>query len=187
MVHHPAPKSNPPDSFVDYPAMSRYSAAVCMRGHYRNTMLDAGAPGRIIQAPDDTESFCSKCGAPVITECPSCSARILGAYVGVVSAGQAPESFCFSCGAPYPWADRDALIMQLRNVLEFEPGLDAATRLEVSEQIAVLSGPDGDDKRRVKAGEALRKLVPKGWEATQPILQTLISAELKKQLGFPPA
>lgn len=162
--------------------MSRYSAAVCMRGHYRDTLLDA--PTR---SPRETESFCSKCGAPVIRGCPNCSARILGAHEGVVSAGLKPEKFCFSCGAPYPWADRDALIMQLRNVLEFEPGLDDATRLEVSEQIAVLSGPDEDSKRRVKAGEALRKLAPKGWEAAQPILQTLVSAELKKQLGLPPA
>lgn len=166
--------------------MSRYGAAVCMRGHYRDTMLDAGSPGAILQTPSDTESFCSKCGAPVITSCPNCSAKILGTHVGVVSAGLKPEKFCFSCGSPYPWADRDALIMQLRNVLEFEPGLDDAARLEVGEQIAVLSKPDENGKQRVKAGEALRKLAPKGWEAAQPILQTLVSAELKKQLGLPP-
>jgi hypothetical protein len=168
--------------------MSRYSAAVCMRGHYRDTLLDASSPGEIIHEPRETESFCSKCGAPVITACPKCSARILGSYAGVISAGpEEPEKFCFSCSAPYPWADRAALIMQLRNVLEFEPGLDDSTRLEISEQIAVLSGTDEDGKRRVKAGETLRKLAPKGWDAAQPILQTLISAELKKQLGLPPA
>ena len=122
----------------------------------------------------------------MIAACPNCSARILGSHVGVAEVGLEPDSFCFSCGAPYPWADRDALIMQLRNVLEFEPGLDDATRLEVGEQIAVLSQPDEDSKRRLKAGEALRKLAPKGWEATQPILQTLLSAELRKQLGLPP-
>jgi hypothetical protein len=166
--------------------MSRYSAAICMRGHYRDQMLDTGSPGAIIHAPIDTESFCSKCGAPVIKECPNCSARLLGAHVSVISGELQPEKFCFSCGAPYPWADRDALVMQLRNVLEFEPGLDDATRLEVGEQIAVLSGTDEDNKRRLKAGEALRKLAPKGWEAAQPILQTLVSAELKKQLELPP-
>lgn len=153
-----------------------------MRGHYRDTILELREPG------ETTESFCSECGAPVITACTNCSANIPGAYKGVTAVGpDAPDSFCFSCGAPYPWADRDALIMQLRNILEFEPGLDDATRLEIGEQIAVLSGPDEDSKRRVKAGEALRKLAPKGWEAAQPILQTLVSAELKKQLGLPPA
>jgi len=168
--------------------MSRYSAAVCMRGHYRDTILDLHQPGRIVTAPQDTEAFCSECGAPVITECPKCSGRLLGAYEGVVGVGpEKPENFCFSCGSPYPWADRESLIMQLRNKLEFEPGLDDAARLEVAEQIAVLSGPDEDNKRRQKAGEALRKLAPKGWEAAQPILQTLLSAELRKTLGLPPA
>jgi hypothetical protein len=76
--------------------------------------------------------------------------------------------------------------MQLRNILEFEPGLDDAGRLEISEQIAVLSEPKEESKRRVRAGEALKGLAPKGWGAAQPILQTLISAELRKQLGLPP-
>ncbi len=161
--------------------MSRYAAAVCMRGHYRDTILDLRSPGDVV------ESFCSKCGAPVISACPKCSAKILGSYEGVIAAGpEAPENFCFSCGAPYPWADRESLIMQLRNVLEFEPGLDDATRLEVGEQIAVLSTPDEDNKRRLRAGKALRELAPKGWLAAQPILQTLVSAELRKQLGLPP-
>jgi hypothetical protein len=158
-----------------------------MRGHYRDKMLDAHSPGRIVQSPSEAEAFCSKCGAPVIQACPRCSARILGGHVGVISAGGKPEKFCFSCGAPYPWADREALVMQLRNVLEFEPGLDDAARLEIAEQIVVLSEPAEDNKRRVRAGELLRKLAPKGWETAQPILQTLVSAELQKQLGLPPA
>jgi hypothetical protein len=87
---------------------------------------------------------------------------------------------------PYPWADRESLIMQLRNLLEFEPGLDDASRLEVAEQIAVLSAPGEDTKRRVRAGQALRDLAPRGWQAAQPILQTPVSAELRKQLGLPP-
>lgn len=161
--------------------MSRYSAAVCMRGHYRDTILELRTPA------DTVEAFCSKCGAPVITACPKCSAKLLGSYEGVIGSGpEEPEKFCFTCGAPYPWADRESLIMQLRNVLEFEPGLDDATRLEVGEQIAVLSKPEEDNKRRVRAGQALRELAPKGWLAAQPIVQTLVSAELRKQLGFPP-
>jgi hypothetical protein len=161
--------------------MARYAAAVCMRGHYRDTILD-------LHPAEEVEKYCSECGAPVIQTCPHCSAKILGAYEGVTGVGpDKPENFCFQCGAPYPWADRDALIMQLRNVLEFEPGLDDATRLEVGEQIALLPKPDEDDKRRVKAGERLRSLAPKGWQAAQPILVTPVSAELKKQLGLPPA
>ena len=153
-----------------------------MRGHYRDTILELRQ-----QQGEVVERFCSKCGAPVITACPSCSSRLLGGYEGVIAAGpDEPEKFCSSCGAPYPWADRASLIMQLRNILEFEPGLDDAGRLEISEQIAVLSEPKEESKRRVRAGEALKGLAPKGWGAAQPILQTLISAELRKQLGLPP-
>lgn len=162
--------------------VSRYSAAVCMRGHYRDTILELRQ-----QRGEVVENFCSKCGAPVITACPNCSSRLLGAYEGVIAAGpDEPEKFCSSCGAPYPWADRASLIMQLRNILEFEPGLDDAGRLEIAEEIAVLSEPKEESKRRVRAGEALKGLAPKGWGAAQPILQTLISAELRKQLGLPP-
>jgi hypothetical protein len=163
--------------------MSRYSAAVCMRGHYRDTILELRT-----RRGETVEAFCSKCGAPVITACPTCDAKILGAYEGVVAPGpEEPEKFCAFCGGPYPWADREALVMQLQNQLEFEPGLDDAGRLEVREKIAVLSAPEEDEKRRVKAGEALRKLVPKAWEGAKPILQTLVSAELQKRLGIPPA
>lgn len=164
--------------------MSRYSAAVCKRGHYREKLLDSYGPGAIVTSSPESESFCSKCGAPVIAACPKCNTRILGAsQYGAIP--EEPEKFCFNCGAPYPWADRGALIMQLRNLLEFEPGLDDATRLEVAEQIAVLSQPNEDGKKRLRAGKALRELAPKGWQAAQPVLQTLVSAELRKQLGLP--
>jgi len=166
--------------------MSRYSAAVCMRGHYRDIMLDAPySPGRIATAPEVTESFCSLCGAPVTTSCPNCDERILGAHRGVVAAGQQPEKFCFSCGAPYPWADRAALIMQLRNILEFEPGLDDATRLEVAEQIGVLSEPGEDNKRRIKAGQALRDLAPKGWQWRSPFCRHWCRRSCRSNSAFP--
>jgi hypothetical protein len=76
--------------------------------------------------------------------------------------------------------------MQLRNQLEFEPGLDDADRLELIEQLAVLSRPDEDEKRRVRAGERVKQLAPKGWAVAQPILTSLLSAELRMKLGLPP-
>ena len=161
--------------------MDRYSARVCMRGHYRDMML--GAPNHRVQAD---EKYCSKCGSPVIDACPVCSTRLLGGYIGGPMPPKAPEKFCFNCGAPYPWADRDALIMQLRNQLEFEPGLDDADRLELIEQIAVLSRPDEDEKQRFRAGERIKQLAPKGWDLARPILTSLMSAELRTKLGLPP-
>lgn len=153
-----------------------------MRGHMRDSILELHQ-----RSGSAVEKFCSKCGAPVITACPKCAARLLGAYEGVVSAGpKNPDSFCTDCGSPYPWADRDALVMQLRNQLEFEPGLDDADRLEVIEQIAVLARPEEDEKRRIRAGERIKELAPKGWALTQPILTSLVSAEIQRRLGIPP-
>lgn len=158
--------------------MARNSASICLRGHYDNTLLE----GR-----DSTvRSFCSICGAPVITQCPDCGGRILGSYVGVLSANFRPRDFCNDCGGPYPWADRDAHIAQLRNLLEFEPGLDNAERLELIEQIAVLSKPDVDEKTRIKAGEKIKQLAPRGWAMAGPVLRSLLTAEILRRLGLPP-
>lgn len=159
------------------PLPERYSAAICRRGHWATTILEGHA---------SVDPRCTKCGAPVITNCPNCQARLLGAHPGVISSGSKPDKFCSQCGSPFPWADRTDLILQLRNQLEFEPGLDNADRLELIEQIAVLSGPEQDGKKRVRAGERVKQLAPKGWAVAQPILQTLLTAELRKQLGLPP-
>jgi hypothetical protein len=86
-----------------------------------------------------------------------------------------------------PWAGREDLVLELRNKLEFEPELDTADCLELMEQIAVLSAPDKDIKARVRAGERVRQLAPKGWAVAQPILVSLLSAEIRTHLGLPPA
>jgi hypothetical protein len=148
-----------------------------MRGHYDNMMIEARSK--------PIQQFCTRCGAPVITACPVCDGRLLGAYPNVV-ASYGPDQFCGSCGSPYPWANRESMIMQLRNQLEFEPGLDSADRLELIEQLAVLSGPEEDDKKRVRAGKRVKELAPKGWAVAGPILQTLLSAEIRSHLGLPP-
>ncbi len=135
----------------------------------------------------EPEKFCSKCGAPVIIACPNCSSRLLGAYEGVVSTGSSkPDNFCVQCGKAYPWADRATIILQLRNILEYEPGLDDADRLELREQISVLSRPEEDEKKRIRAGERLKQLAPKGWALAMPVLTSLITGELQKKLGIPP-
>jgi hypothetical protein len=154
-----------------------------MRGHIRDSILELHQ-----RRGEQPEKFCSKCGAPVILACPNCNSRLPGGYEGVVSAGpKKPDDFCVECGKPYPWADRPAIILQLRNILEYEPGLDDADRLELTEQIAVLSKPEEDEKKRIRAGERVKQLAPKGWAAAQPILTSLISVELQRRLGIPPS
>lgn len=149
-----------------------------MRGHWATTILENR---------QFINHRCTQCGAPVITACPSCNARLLGAHPGVIAARQKPDKFCGHCGSAMPWATREDLVLELRNKLEFEPDLDNADRLELVEQIAVLSAPDKDTKSKIRAGERVRQLAPKGWTVAQPVLVSLLSAEIRTHLGLPPA
>ena len=45
------------------------------------------------------EKYCRKCGAPVIVACPSCPARLLGSYEGVVSSRSTVDKFCTGLAA----------------------------------------------------------------------------------------
>jgi hypothetical protein len=97
-----------------------------------------------------------------------------------------PESFCWDCGKPYPWATREERIGKLYDEIDYED-LDEATLLTVREQIAVLSAPADEvtDDDRVRAGRRIRNLAPKLWEAGLPVLQSVLTAEAKRQLGLP--
>jgi hypothetical protein len=97
-----------------------------------------------------------------------------------------PDSFCWDCGEPYPWATREERIGKLYDEIDFED-LDEATLLTVHEQIAVLSAPVDEvtDEAQARAGRRIRDIAPKAWEAIVPVLQSLLTAEAKRQLGLP--
>jgi hypothetical protein len=97
-----------------------------------------------------------------------------------------PESFCWDCGKPYPWATREERIGKLYDEIDYED-LDEETELTVREQLAVLSAPadEATDDDRVRAGRRIRNLAPKLWEAGLPVLQSVLTAEAKRQLGLP--
>ena len=134
---------------------------------------------------------CGRCGAAVVRACGSCEAPLLGgerfAQGGLKSAMKEPDPFCWDCGEPYPWATREQRLGQLYNLID-EEDLDEAERLVVVEQIAVLSEPvdEVSDEQQIRAGERLRGLAPKVWEAALPILQSLLTAKAKEKLGLPP-
>lgn len=159
---------------------NRYVGAVCKRGHWWSKVLDH---------PDDptVPMFCPKCGAPVVTACDNCEAALLGGRRGV-AARSSPDPFCFNCGAPLPWATREQRIGQLYNLIDFEEGLDQAAHLELVEAIAVLSKSEDDqdvsEDDRVRAGYKVKQLAPEAWRTGLPILQTVISAAVKKKLGL---
>jgi hypothetical protein len=157
-------------------------AAVCKRGHVVTS--DVSLSG--LATP-----HCEKCGAEVLTACPTreCGRPIRGRYkvdgvVDLVTKYKAPQ-FCADCGSPFPWASRQTRIYELQNLLDAEH-LDPATELTVREQLNALteSGLDAEEER--KGWERVRRLAPTLWEKTgaQKILVTVISAELKRQLGL---
>jgi hypothetical protein len=77
-------------------------AEVCPNMHVSTNSADT--------SPELREKFCSQCGEPTMTQCPSCKASIRGYYYveGVITLGRGyePPSFCYSCGSAFPWTER---------------------------------------------------------------------------------
>jgi hypothetical protein len=117
-----------------------------------------------------------------------CNARIRGRYFtpNVISLGQtySPPDFCDSCATPFPWAGRQARIYQLQNLLE-EEQLETATELQVREQLDALLDPELDEKEQTRRWKRIKASAPGFLDraAAQPIVETLITAAIKSQLG----
>jgi hypothetical protein len=156
----------------------RYMEAVCRRGHVIDYFLTAqSAYGS--SAP----SFCNDCGAQILIQCPECQGPIWGGERGSVPP-RGPGHFCSRCGAPFPWADRQAIVYRLENLLEANSGLDAQGRLELKEKIAVLTADDSSDKNRLAAGQFIMGIVPKAWNVAEPILRAILTAATLRELGM---
>jgi hypothetical protein len=167
-------------------------AAVCLRGHVQDAFIDLDTLSALrgptqLKAPH-VPSFCGRCGGRVLLGCRSCGAGIAGQMDGNPRDPQwEPAGFCWKCGVPYPWATREQRLAQLYNLIDDED-LDEAERLAVVEQIALLSEPvdEVSDEDQVRAGERIKSLAPKVWEAALPILQSLLTAKAKQELGLLP-
>jgi hypothetical protein len=94
-----------------------------------------------------------------------------------------PPHFCHSCGAPFPWASRQARIWELNNILD-EEDLDDASRLIVEEQLQALQDPDLDEREAIQRWEKVSKLAPGVMESGRRIVETVVSAAVKAQLGI---
>lgn len=74
------------------------TALICLNGHVIAYDVDE---------LEHKDSFCSQCGAPTISTCPSCGAPIKGCYVDElkVSTRMSPcePLHCHQCGKPFPW------------------------------------------------------------------------------------
>jgi hypothetical protein len=79
------------------------------------------------------------------------------------------------------------MIGRLTSFLEFEDGLSSADQLYVKEQIDALSILEAEDEpesipRRIKIAEKIRQMAPGAVKLGQPIIQTVVSAEVQQVL-----
>lgn len=104
-----------------------WNARICLNGH----IVDYGG--------HNTEPFCGKCGAEIISECQRCLAPIRGStkqismYVGdevyyndARSTDMLYPNYCVYCGNPYPWTSR--IIESAVEALSFDKSIKEETK-----------------------------------------------------------
>ncbi|MGM9626932.1 MAG: DUF2321 domain-containing protein [Faecousia sp.] len=87
--------------------MSHYPAYICENGHEISSSSDICA-----------EKFCSQCGAPIISKCPTCNSIIRGkprSEYNYIFGFHVP-AYCCTCGNPFPWTN--AAIEAVKYMLE---------------------------------------------------------------------
>ena len=141
------------------------SAAICTRGHVVTSVLEEPAG-----------KHCSECGAPVVTACGACGARIRGVLIvrGVVGLGPdyEPPGFCDNCGAAHPWVGRQQRLYELANLAEHQEGIDEATMLWLRERLAAIQAINAmDTKAQAGAWQEIK-------DHARPLWDNPIAAEV---------
>jgi hypothetical protein len=95
-----------------------------------------------------------------------------------------PGQFCHQCGSPYPWANRQARLYELENILQEDDTLTDADRLTLREQIEALMNPDLDETEEAERWKRLKKVAPTLLDAGRAIVVSVASAYAQKQLGI---
>jgi hypothetical protein len=150
-------------------------AIVCKRGHIATRITE-------IYTIPEYGKYCQDCGAALYHRCPACARQL-----PLVNKGAAAPSFCIGCGLPFPWATREDIVYHVQNQLDLQ-GLEEGDRRLLEDQLKeLLKRPEDKDaeNRQVKALEKLRDAAPKAWKFAAPILDPLITAWMKSQLGIP--
>jgi hypothetical protein len=154
------------------PNRTEKSAAVCRRGHLQTNDISHDGYGK----------RCPSCGTEVIVKCDGCQERISTTWVGGHGHDKHKVAdFCDNCGAAHPWVGRQGRIYELQNRLDAED-LDPADQLVVREQLEALLNADLDDDEQEKRWARVKRLAPKLWESSQPILDALITSAIRSSL-----
>lgn len=153
----------------------------CMNGHLAED--DFANPPAL---RGQSKPFCPECGAKRIDGCLGCGRPIAMIPTGYINSYQLPD-FCEGCGSWFPWTSREKRIASLYNLIDFEQDLDEGKRLEIVEQLSILTAPQSDQEdtvKKIEAGERVKVLAPKLWESGRQVLVDVVSAAAKQGLGL---
>lgn len=132
--------------------------AFCLRGH--PVAFEESDRGNAWSRPQLTvpaaPARCRKCGAKVLTACPACGASI--PEINPLYGRLDPYPFC-ECGEPFPWADTQAMIYHLQNLLENED-LNPAQQRELASQLELLQNESLPSKEQRAVWEAIKTAAP---------------------------
>ncbi len=155
-----------------------YTAEVCQNGHSTTSMVE--------RSPELRATYCERCGAQTITQCPHCNAMIRGWYhvPGVISAAPyIPPAFCHECGNPFPWTERAREAAK-----EIARDSKALSEAEVEELDGAIRDLSADSSRTPLAVSRFRKLTAKmgteGAGLVRAVIAGVISAAAKSALGL---
>lgn len=156
--------------------MDYYTMLVCRNGHVITDQLE-------IAGCDD--KFCNECGAPTITKCPTCNAKIRGDSMGggVVFLGYSTPApkYCSECGSPFPWTE--STIEALKELAEFDDALNAEDAKALAESVeSTLSETPKTKVAAVKVKKILGKAGEETAKAARDLLVDVMAETAKRTI-----
>ncbi len=150
-------------------------AQICVNGHIINDTF--------LNHPEHNAKFCTRCGEPTITNCPSCKIEIQGDYysesIGYYNSFTLPL-FCHECGKPYPWTEKKIKAAQ---ELAQELDISSEEKFILTETIPEIVS---DSPKTIVAATKFKKIISKvGTQfrsAFRDILVDLVSETAKKMI-----
>lgn len=156
------------------------TALICLNGHMINDSIQT--------YPQHSKKFCDKCGAPTISECPSCKKSIRGQYhvSGSIVLGykHPTPTFCEGCGKPFPWTETK--LVAAKEIADELEGLspEERERLKGSLDDLIKESPK-TEPAKLKFKNVMRKAGAGSIEIMKDALSDVLSETVKKTLFGP--
>ena len=161
-------------------------ALICLSGHVITSSLAS--------FPEDSESFCRKCGERTIDTCPNCNKPIRGrGYLNVQVTRHIGNSrpdpiyprpnFCVYCGSCFPWTRKS--IETAGELIEMASSLSPEERQEFLEDLENLAKDSPETTvATVRVPALLKKVGGTIAEGLKKIAVDLATEAAKRQIGW---